>query len=134
MQLVAWSQIERLDPCQQIIATELSPAFQVSIADATIVGIDQAETTLAATATVKGLLHPLHSVIELLNAKVKSEVSVVCMKIFRCKRRAIKMEHIVNSGNENCRIRSYSHGFREPGAEGPFPVFRVDKNFASQPI
>jgi hypothetical protein len=73
VQLVAWPQIESLDPCQQIIATELSPALQISIADATIVGIDQVETALAATATVKDLIHRLYSVIELHNAKVKSE-------------------------------------------------------------
>jgi hypothetical protein len=73
VQFVVWPEIESFDPCQQIVATQLSPAFQVSIADATVVGVNQAEAALAATAAVKGLFHLLYDVTEWLNAKVKSE-------------------------------------------------------------
>jgi hypothetical protein len=46
--------------------------LQISIADATVVGINQIETAVAAVAAVKGSLHRLYTVIELLNAKVKN--------------------------------------------------------------
>jgi len=73
VQFVVWPKIESFDPRQQIIATLLPPTLKVSIADATVVGVNQAETTVAATVAIKSLLHRLYSVTELHNAKVKNE-------------------------------------------------------------
>jgi len=73
VQLVVRPKIESFDPRQQIIATQLPPTLKVSIADATVVGVNQTETTVAATVAIKSLLHRLYSVTELYNAKVKSE-------------------------------------------------------------
>ena len=73
VQFVVWPKIESIDPRQQIIATQLSPTLKVGIADATVVGVNQTETTVAATVAIKSLLHCLYSVTELHNAKVKSE-------------------------------------------------------------
>ncbi len=73
VQFVVWPKVKSLDPCQQIVAPKLSPTLQISIADAAIVGINQVKAAMATTVTVKGLIHRLHSVIELLKAKEKSE-------------------------------------------------------------
>jgi len=72
VQLVTGPKVESLDPYQQIIATKLSPTFQIGIADTTVIGVNQVETAVAATVAGKGLLHPLHTVTELLGAKEKN--------------------------------------------------------------
>ena len=72
VQFIGRPQIKGFDPGQQIVATQLSPALQVGIADAAVVGIDQVETALVATAAFKDSFHRLYSVTELQNAKVKS--------------------------------------------------------------
>lgn len=73
MQFVVWPQVESLDPCQKIIAAQLLPTLQVSIADAAIVGVNQVETAVATAVTVKDSFHRLYDVTELNIAKVKNE-------------------------------------------------------------
>lgn len=66
VQLVVRAQIEGLDPNQQIVATQLPPAQQISITDTAVVGINQLKTAMAATATVKSVFHRLYTGTELL--------------------------------------------------------------------
>jgi len=79
VQFVTRPKVESLDPHQQIIATKLSPTFQVGIADTAVVGINQVETAVAATVAVKGLLHLLYTVTELLGAKEKN--TILCLSV-----------------------------------------------------
>ncbi len=76
VEFVGRTQVKGFNPVQQIVTTQLSPALHVGIADAAVVGIDQVETALAATAAFEGSLHSLYSVTELLNAKVKSKKTI----------------------------------------------------------
>ena len=71
VQFVVCPEIESFDPYQQVVTTQLPPTFQISIADATVVGVNQVEATVAAAAAIKGLLHCLYIVTELLIAKAK---------------------------------------------------------------
>lgn len=65
MQLVVWTKVEGLDPGLQVVATKISPALQVGVADTAVIGINQIEAAVAAVAAKKGSLHRLYTVIEL---------------------------------------------------------------------
>ena len=65
VQLVVRAQVKGLDPKLQIVSAKILPALQISIADTTVVGINQIETAVAAVAAMKGSLHRLYTVIEL---------------------------------------------------------------------
>ena len=52
VQLVARAQVEGLDPGQQIDAPQFSPASQVGIADAAVVGVGQIQAAMAAAAAM----------------------------------------------------------------------------------
>lgn len=64
--MVARAQFEGFNPDQQIAATQLSPALQVCVTDAAVIGINQVEAAMAAAAAVKGVFHCLYTGTELL--------------------------------------------------------------------
>jgi hypothetical protein len=53
MQMIAGTELKGYHPLEQIVTSQLPPALHVGITDTTLIGVDQVEAAMTATATFK---------------------------------------------------------------------------------